>query len=87
MSFRAPGARDSARRRRGSSVEREERQVERVQDVLQVAGLVAAGVVLYTLVALLVLAWLGHRYQRFTARLGDSALPPAPDRPLVPASV
>lgn len=49
----------------------------RVADVLQVAGLVAVGVVVYTLVALLALAWLGHRYQRFTTRLGDPALPPA----------
>ena len=57
--------------------------MERLADVLQVAGLVAAGVVLYTLVALLALAWLGSRYQRFTARLGDPALPPAPGRPLV----
>jgi hypothetical protein len=57
--------------------------VERVENVLQVAGLVAAGVVLYTLVALVALAWLGHRYQQFTARLSDPALPRAPARPLV----
>lgn len=58
--------------------------MEQVVNVLQVAGVVVAGLVVYTLVALVVLAWLGHRYHQFTQRAGV-ALPPQ-TRPVAPAA-
>ena len=42
--------------------------MEQVADVLRVTGFVVVGLVGYTLVALVVLAWLGHRFQQFKAR-------------------
>ena len=50
--------------------------MDTVGDVLQVAGLVVAALVVYTLVTLGLLVWLGHRYQQFRGESGV-ALPAA----------